>query len=193
MEVITRDRWSAFAQAANEGAPKARQVADRWHLLKNLREAVERVLGRLSPEITKVVRQTTPAEPATPGTGGPVPAEAVAPAPPPAPVSARERARQAKKQAREQRHRLVRELRDQGHSIRATARQTGLSTGAVIRYRRRETCPDWKPGRRGRTRVDQHRADVEQRISGGGRNTRELHRLWARRGARRGTTRCGGT
>jgi transposase len=41
VEVITRDRWAAFAQAATEAAPQAKQIADRWHLLKNLREAVE--------------------------------------------------------------------------------------------------------------------------------------------------------
>lgn len=186
VEVITRDRWSAFAQAADAGAPQARQVADRWHLLKNLREAVERVLDRLSPEITKVVRQTTPTgaiapNPAATGEPPVVPAETT-----PASAPAREQARQAKKQAREQRHRVVRELRDQGCSIRATARQTGLSTKAVIRYRRQETCPDWKPGRRGRTGVDPYKADVERWISGGGRNTKELHRLLGGKGCTAG-------
>src|SRR5262249_17239679 len=44
--IIARDRWSAYAQAATEGAPQARQVADRWHLLNNLRDAIERLLAR---------------------------------------------------------------------------------------------------------------------------------------------------
>lgn len=41
-----RDRPQAYAQAATEGASGARQVADRRHLLKNLREAVELAFGR---------------------------------------------------------------------------------------------------------------------------------------------------
>ncbi|MFO0802800.1 MAG: ISL3 family transposase [Gemmataceae bacterium] len=44
IEVITRDRATAYANAATGGAPQATQVADRWHLLKNLREAAERLL-----------------------------------------------------------------------------------------------------------------------------------------------------
>lgn len=62
VEVITRDRWSAFAQAAKEGAPQAQQVADRWHLLKNLREAVERVEDRFLPQITTIAQQSASAD-----------------------------------------------------------------------------------------------------------------------------------
>ena len=44
IEVVSRDRSATYAEASR-GA-EAEQVADRWHLLKNLREAVERVLER---------------------------------------------------------------------------------------------------------------------------------------------------
>ena len=44
--VVTRDRSKTYAGGSIEGAPTAMQVADRWHLLKNLRETVEKVLKR---------------------------------------------------------------------------------------------------------------------------------------------------
>ena len=46
VEVVSRDRAGLYAEAAREGAPQARQVADRFHLLQNFRETVERQLGR---------------------------------------------------------------------------------------------------------------------------------------------------
>lgn len=46
VEVIARDRSTEYTRGAAEGAPTAIQVADRWHLLHNLREVVERVLHR---------------------------------------------------------------------------------------------------------------------------------------------------
>ena len=45
VEVISRDRSSAYRQAGEQGAPTAVHVADRFHLLKNLAEALERELA----------------------------------------------------------------------------------------------------------------------------------------------------
>jgi hypothetical protein len=45
VEVVSRDRAGLYAEAAREGAPQARQVADRFHLLQNFRETIERQLG----------------------------------------------------------------------------------------------------------------------------------------------------
>jgi transposase len=46
VEVVSRDRCGLYAQGAARGAPQARQVADRFHLIQNLREAIEQQFSR---------------------------------------------------------------------------------------------------------------------------------------------------
>jgi transposase len=45
-EVISRDRAGNSADAARQGAAQALQVADRFHLLKNVRESLKDLLDR---------------------------------------------------------------------------------------------------------------------------------------------------
>jgi len=46
IEFISRDRASGYADAAMQGAPRAIQIADRFHLLRNLTEAAQRAVER---------------------------------------------------------------------------------------------------------------------------------------------------
>jgi transposase len=46
IQVVSRDRASAFADAVSQGLPHATQVADRYHLVQNLREHLQRLLDR---------------------------------------------------------------------------------------------------------------------------------------------------
>jgi len=63
VEIISRDRCGSFAQGAQEGAPQARQIADRFHVVQNLREAVQAQLSRAAG---------FPARPLLPAEGGEV-------------------------------------------------------------------------------------------------------------------------
>ena len=46
VEVVSRDRCGLYAEGARQGAPQANQVADRFHLLQNLRQTIEQQLSR---------------------------------------------------------------------------------------------------------------------------------------------------
>ena len=191
IEVITRDRWAAFAQAAAEAAPQAKQVADRWHLLKNLREAVERLLARMSASVRAALRDLPPEEkdeapksvlattdgsPQTAAPAGAVSSDR--------PISPREQARTAKRRQRAEQYDRVRALRVEGLSLREVARAAGVSLKRVIRYLRSDHCPDWNPGRRSPTQLDRFAAWVDAWITQGGRNAAERHRYLSEQGCR---------
>ena len=51
VHIVSRDRGKQFARAATLGAPQARQVVDRFHLVKNLSEVLQEILGHCRAEI----------------------------------------------------------------------------------------------------------------------------------------------
>jgi transposase len=54
VQVIARDRATAYAEGARHGAPSATQVADRFHLLQNLRETLDQVFLTQGPALDAV-------------------------------------------------------------------------------------------------------------------------------------------
>lgn len=60
IQVVSRDRGGIYALAARDGAPQAIQVADRWHLLKNIGDALERMIYRHMPLIRQVTTEMSP-------------------------------------------------------------------------------------------------------------------------------------
>ncbi len=184
VELVSRDRWSAYAQATVEAAPQAQQVVDRWHLLKNLREAIERLFERQSVVVGAALKE---AESATKPVTNPavVPAVEVSvtddqscsqPSSEPIAESPRRQANRARRQRRVERFEQVHERHRQGHSLRRIARELGMSRRAVRRYLRCETCPDWNPGRARRSRLDAHREWIDARLAEGNTNALALHR-----------------
>jgi hypothetical protein len=57
---VACDRAGVYSEAVRAANPGAQQVADRWHLLTNLREAVERLLGRRAASLREAA--STPGE-----------------------------------------------------------------------------------------------------------------------------------
>jgi transposase len=60
IKIVTRDRASYYADGIKKGAPQAVQIADRWHLNKNLREALENVLNGYRGQLKKAAAALNP-------------------------------------------------------------------------------------------------------------------------------------
>jgi transposase len=185
VELVSRDRASSYSQAATEAASKAQQVADRWHLLKNVREAIERLLERHLPIITAALKPSDP----DPGKGEASPDDQPSPTLDPVAEemssnSPRTEAALAKRRRRVERFQRVHELHRQGTPIRQIARDLAMSRRAVRRYLGHEKCPEWGPRRRRRSGMDDHREWVDARVAEGKINASELHRELAARGVR---------
>ena len=133
VEVIARDRSSAYAEGARQGASAAIQVADRFHLLQNLRETLDQVFlthSQALDAVNALVHQQSI----------PLPDGALAvPVPPDArPLLAQLRA--AQRQAHRQTlHTQVWTLHRQGWTAPAIAQQVGLSLRTVQRDLRSAT------------------------------------------------------
>jgi transposase len=54
VKIISRDRAGTYAEAAKRGAPRAKQVADRYHILVNLRDALKGTLARKPESLSEV-------------------------------------------------------------------------------------------------------------------------------------------
>ncbi len=153
LEIISRDRGGAYAEGARQGAPQARQIADRWHLLCNLGDALERLLAREHASLRRaadaVGRQTAPvaAEAAAPA-GETSPGEVspanspVTPAEVAPPLTAAEREHAASRQRRLARYDEVLALQAQGLGIATIAKRLGMARKTVRRFLRADGFPE---------------------------------------------------
>jgi transposase len=57
VEIISRDRGQEYIDGITQGAPEVAQVADRFHLLQNGVEVLERVLKRCPQELQQAAKQ----------------------------------------------------------------------------------------------------------------------------------------
>lgn len=206
IEIISRDRAGAYAEGARLGAPQAQQVADRWHILKNLGDALEELLVRLYPELV-TAHQAAPSPPTGPAALA-LPASAAeeipAPAPPPSPQqeptgsgppSSRTaasapavprrvrdtRRSQAHRRNRHDRYEEVRRLHAAGWTLSAIARQLGLDRGTVSAWVQNPAFPERQPRSPQPQRLDPYKAYLGERWAAGARNARQLwHEIQAR-------------
>jgi transposase len=193
IEVVSRDRAEAYADGIRQGAPQAVQVADRFHLLKNVTDSVERFLRRKHRCLRQAAQalaiastdpaatEWTAASVAEQGQGGPLT--------PPERRTRHDQAQQESRTRRLARYDEVMTLHAQGHSLRAVAQLTGLARNTVRRYVRAEGFPECQPRRRRSRLLDPFVSYVEDRWAAGCQNVKVLDGELRQRGYRGGYTR----
>ena len=134
LEFVARDRAGAFAEAVRRAAPSAVQVADRFHLLKNLTDVVERVLSRqqsaLHAAAEAVLQQHQTSHAAGASTPRPVETTTNQPL---SPLVADARLTAALYERRKARDTEVLALHQQGSSLASIAHQLDLTRSTVRR------------------------------------------------------------
>jgi transposase len=167
VKVVARDRSGAYIDGARRGAPEATQVADRFHLLQNLAEALETLLTAHAKDLRALGRSQAEAGAASGG------AVALAPPPPPARVAARAAERRRQRLAL---HQQAWALFRQGWSGEAVARELGIGRRTAYRWLKSETFPE-RQGRSdaGRSLLDPWGSYLLERWHAGCRDGRRLH------------------
>ena len=156
IEVVARDRSTEYASAIATGAPAAVQVADRWHLLANLRQAVERWLAGAHGRLRRL--------PALPDEGSAVPARRTGPFPRSAAdvqVGSDSRARRLALYGEVQRRRTA------GEPLISIARVMNLARGTVRTYAYASSFPERGARRPSRSTIDRHLPHLQARVAEG--------------------------
>jgi transposase len=179
VEIMARDRSKAYADGARQGAPEAIQVADRFHLIQNVAEALEQVCsghGQVLTAVNEMMRQA-PILQSDGSMAVPIP-------PPPLAPTAQELATQ-RRARRLATYEQVWALRRQGRSGEAIARQLGMGRTTVFRYLHTPTFPERK-GRydRGKSILNAYKDYLVQRWNAGCRDARQLCAELRQRGYR---------
>lgn len=143
IEVLSRDRSKTYKSAMDRATPEAMQVADRFHLVKNLSETLAIALGSYGAELKAteqaqdqsvisdspeeiVLVKANPAPTSTPTTDEPQPA-------------------QIAQQRRIQQQKAIKDLSAQGWPQAAIAQKVGVNIRTVQRFLARPDFPEKSP------------------------------------------------
>ena len=152
IEVVSRDGSSEYASAIRKGAPQARQVSDRWHLVKNLTACV-------SVQLAKTLAQLRRAEERRP-----------------AQTQAVQQAQQARQAERTARYEHILELQKQGVKSGEIARILGMSQRTIQRWIATGTIPYSRRKRQRASLIDPYKTYLWKRWHQGCHSGAQLER-----------------
>ncbi|MFT8422544.1 MAG: transposase [Gluconacetobacter sp.] len=169
IEIVARDRAGAYADGIRQGAPAAIQVADRWHLIRNLHDAfltvvdrhtalARRIMADITNEVSPVEQPIDAEIVSNPGEAGPVASS------------------HARHGEREEQYRQAVAMRAKGQTINRIAQTIGAERKTVRRWLRQGHPSTWqrrifRPGI-----MVPYAAYLDQRLMEGCHNAARLHR-----------------
>ncbi|MCJ2063738.1 ISL3 family transposase [Methylobacterium sp. J-088] len=163
IRVVARDRSTEYARGTAMGAPDALQVADRWHLLLNTWQMIERWLARVHPRLKQLPSPAPTAASSRRTKAFPrAPAEALT--------------RAAAFARWEILYDDVRRRCAAGHSLCRINRETGLARATVRKYAFAERFPRHGLRGPGSSILDPHLDHLKARLNKGCENAMQLWR-----------------
>jgi transposase len=185
LEIVSRDRAGAYADGIRQGVPDAIQIADRFHLIRNAGEVLERVLTRhhaaLRVAAAAVDRETT-----VRNAKESEPPLTVLPAPivrargdgnrPTRPQTRAEQDRQARQGRRHARYDEAMALLQAGVGATTIARQMGVTRQTIWRWVRTGTFPVRSPQAPRARMIAPYEPYLRERWQAGCQNARQLWR-----------------
>ena len=177
VKLISRDRAGAYAEGAKRGAPRARQIADRYHVLVNVRDTLKATLARhqsslpilegdkrragTSPHPRPELPEISPVPDESPKADGE--ADPASQGAEPRPQTAAERRRQISRANRLARYEHIVALSRQGLSERTIARHLHVSRQLVHRFVTAGSFPERAVSSRRSSKLDPYLPYLRQR------------------------------
>jgi transposase len=175
VEVISRDRGEGDTKGAALGAPQAAVVADRWHLLLNLREALGRAVDRRHADVSAAVKSIASNQ-ETERSIAEVKEKPLADSLPTKDVHSLAARRGLQRRARRlERYEQVLELHKQGTPLRAIGRRLGMHRATIRRWSDSGSFPE-RAKRSYRSGVDRYVDYLRRRWDEGCRKATQLTR-----------------
>jgi transposase len=165
IQIVSRDRSSVYSEAVVRATPQAMQIADRWHLLRNLSEALTGALAPYHRLMTEAAQAVC---------GKPSPDVVDAPC-----ATSRMNQREAAKQRSRERRAAVydtaMELIRGGVPQPEVARRLSIDSRTIRRWVESNGFPEQSPRWR-RSSLDRYREYLDQRWQHGCHNAAQLWR-----------------
>lgn len=164
VEILSRDRSKTYKSGMSDGAPEAIQVADRFHLLKNLEETLEKVFKSESQVLKEVEQAQLKAIEIEPLQRHP-------------PQVVRPEQPDQKRTGRLENYEQAHALRAAGHTIADIAHHLSMGERTVYTYLSYPAFPEWQPTvrrRRSSSPLDDYKPYLREQWQQGRQITKDL-------------------